>query len=152
RNYQMVAPYGHSITKQLADSYLCSDGESISNSPLFMGYENLEKEKQNRDPRFYQTIATPSEIWLIEKGGKIRYWDEVYSDLNSSARNNSPSGYINQKGYNPIEEYHVSQYEETPSILYRYAEVLLNFAEAKAELGQITQTDIDISIKKLRDR
>src|SRR5690606_17675126 len=34
----------------------------------------------------------------------------------------------------------------------RYAEVLLNYAEAKAELGTITQTDIDKSIKLLRDR
>jgi hypothetical protein len=46
----------------------------------------------------------------------------------------------------------VPQYEETPGIIYRYAEVLLNFAEAKAELGTITQDDIDKSIKKLRDR
>lgn len=152
RNYRMVSPQGTSITKQLADSYLCIDGESISNSPFFMGYENLEKEKQNRDPRFYQTIATPSDIRLIAKNGKITYWDEVYNNLNSAVRNNSPSGYIIQKGYNPNEEYHVAQYEETPSILYRYAEVLLNYAEAKAELGQLSQSDIDISIKKLRDR
>ena len=33
-----------------------------------------------------------------------------------------------------------------------YAEVLLNYAEAKAELGTITQADIDLSIKPLRDR
>src|SRR5690606_35052929 len=40
----------------------------------------------------------------------------------------------------------------SPGIIYRYAEALLNYAEAKAELGDITQDDIDISIKKLRDR
>jgi hypothetical protein len=43
-------------------------------------------------------------------------------------------------------------FEETPSIQYRYAEVLLNYIEAKAELGQITQAEIDKTIKKLRDR
>ena len=37
-------------------------------------------------------------------------------------------------------------------ILFRAAEVYLNFAEAKAELGSITQADIDRSIKLLRDR
>ena len=36
--------------------------------------------------------------------------------------------------------------------VFRYAEVLLNFAEAKAELGTITQDDIDRSIKLLRNR
>ena len=34
----------------------------------------------------------------------------------------------------------------------RYAEVLLNFAEAKAELGSITQDDINQSINLLRTR
>jgi hypothetical protein len=36
--------------------------------------------------------------------------------------------------------------------IFRYAEVLLNFAEAKAERGTLTQSDIDRSIKHLRDR
>src|SRR5690606_21625921 len=40
----------------------------------------------------------------------------------------------------------------TGKILFRYAEALLNYAEAKAELGTLTQTDLDISINKLRDR
>src|SRR5690606_32689045 len=37
-------------------------------------------------------------------------------------------------------------------IIFRYAEALLIFAEAKAELGTLTQTDLDESINKLRDR
>ena len=37
-------------------------------------------------------------------------------------------------------------------IIMRYAEVLLIYAEAKAELGTITQADLDISINKLRAR
>ena len=37
-------------------------------------------------------------------------------------------------------------------IAFRYAEVLLNFAEAKAELGELTQNDLNISIKYIRDR
>jgi hypothetical protein len=34
----------------------------------------------------------------------------------------------------------------------RYAEILLNYAEAKAALGNITQADLDKSINLLRDR
>jgi hypothetical protein len=41
---------------------------------------------------------------------------------------------------------------ETASIIFRYAEALLNYAEAKAELGTLTQADVDISINKLRER
>ncbi len=40
----------------------------------------------------------------------------------------------------------------TDAPIIRYGEVLLNFAEAKAELGTITQGDIDNSINLLRDR
>ncbi|MCD7795652.1 MAG: RagB/SusD family nutrient uptake outer membrane protein, partial [Alistipes sp.] len=36
--------------------------------------------------------------------------------------------------------------------VYRYAEVLLNYAEAKAELGTLTQADLDISVNEIRDR
>jgi hypothetical protein len=42
--------------------------------------------------------------------------------------------------------------EDEPIIIFDYAEALLNYAEAKAELGTITQADIDMSIKPLRDR
>lgn len=152
RNIRMEAPLGRSITKTLADAYLCTDGKPIAASPLFGGYENIRKEVINRDPRFSQTIAPPEDVWKIFADGKIQYWEEAYARLNSTADYNSPGGYIIQKGYNPNMVYHVQQYEETPSILYRYAEALLNYAEAKAELGTITQQDIDISIKKLRER
>jgi hypothetical protein len=36
--------------------------------------------------------------------------------------------------------------------LFRTAEVYLNYAEAKSELGTLTQSDIDLTIKPLRDR
>lgn len=35
---------------------------------------------------------------------------------------------------------------------FRYGEVLLNFAEAKAELGTLTQADLDKSVNKIRER
>src|SRR5690606_38666783 len=41
-------------------------------------------------------------------------------------------------------------YNDLP--VFRYAEVLPNYAEAKAELGTLTHADVDISIKLLRDR
>jgi len=152
QNYHRARSNGNSITKQLADSYLCSDGNPITGNPLFMGYATLSDEKQNRDPRFFQTIATPEDIWKINEDGTVQYWSEFYSLLNSNSEHRSPGGYIRQKGYDPHVIYHDIRYEETPEIIYRYAEVLLNYAEAKAELGTISQNDIDKSIKKLRDR
>lgn len=152
-NHQGEWPYDHSYTKELADSYLCTDGQPISVSPLFQGYDSLKFEIQNRDPRFSLTFANPDIPWFIFDDGSTFTWGElVYELINTSAQYNSPAGYVNRKGYNPLKVYHVPQYEETPGIIYRYVEVLLNYAEAKAELGTISQGDIDISIKKLRDR
>jgi hypothetical protein len=152
RNFRMELPTGNTITKQLADSYLCTDGKPITVSPLFNGYSTIKIEGQNRDPRFFQTIASPDEVWKITEGAPIKYWKEVYDKLNSGGDYNAPTGYIVLKGYNPNMIFHLQQYEETPSIVYRYAEVLLNYAEAKAELGTLTQDDINNTIKKLRDR
>lgn len=152
RNHRMALPSSNSITKQLADSYLCSDGLPISVSPLFEGHESLRDEMKNRDPRFFQNIATHDEVWRIHRDGRVEYWGQVYDNLNANAAHNSPGGYINIKGYNPDMNYHVQQYEESPGIIYRYAEALLNYAEAKAELGTIVQGDLDISVNKLRSR
>lgn len=41
---------------------------------------------------------------------------------------------------------------DRPAIILRYAEALLIYAEARAELGEITQSYLDITINKLRDR
>jgi len=152
RNFRMETPTGKTITKQLADAYLAIDGAPISLSPLFEGHGSLEDEMQNRDPRFYQTIATPDQVWRIHEDGEVEYWSEVYDNLNTSSDLNAPTGYVIQKGYNPDMRFHTQQYEETPSILYRYGEVLLNYAEAMAELGELSQDDLDNTVNQLRER
>ena len=37
-------------------------------------------------------------------------------------------------------------------IIFRAAEVMLNYAEALADAGTLTQEDLDLSVNKLRDR
>ena len=152
RNYRQRTPNEHSQTKELADSYLSIDGKPISVSPDFKGFANIGLEMQNRDPRFFQTFGMPGIPWTIDLDGTVTNYDALYAILNQGVEQYSPSGYVLRKGYDDRKQYHIPQYEETPGIIYRYAEVLLNFAEAKAELGTITQDDIDKSIKKLRDR
>ena len=151
-NYMQQFPYEHSISKYLADSYLSSDGDPISVSPLFGGYETYEDEYTNRDPRFHQTIAVPESVWRISPDGDEELYSELFALLNTGSMYNSPGAYVIRKGYDARVIYHTPQYEETPGIIYRYGEVLLNYAEAKAELGSITQTDLDQSINLLRDR
>ena len=61
-------------------------------------------------------------------------------------------GYQLYKGTN-LDPLQRGTYDGTiAAIIFRYAEVLLNYAEAKAELGTLTATDLDLSINKLRAR
>lgn len=151
-NYRQRTPNEHSQTKELADSYLCTDGKPITGNPLFKGFDNISLEMQNRDPRFVQTFGMPGYLWIDKANGVTTNYDALYSILNQGIEQYSPTGYVLRKGYDAREIYQIPQYEETPAIVYRYGEVLLNFAEAKAESGTITQDDIDNSINKLRDR
>mgnify|MGYP001546711124 FL=1 len=150
RNYRMEYPNGSSFTKGLADSYLCTDGKPISGNALFQGYNDIKTEMMNRDPRFSQTIFSPDDPWEI--ASTVKTWNVVYTALNSNTQYYAPSGYVLRKTYDPLMTNHSLNFEETPAIHFRYAEVLLSFAEAKAELGTITQTDLDNSIGLLRAR
>ena len=153
RNYELLYPRERGFTKQLADAYLCKDGLPISVSPLYRGDKTIADEAIDRDPRFKQQIFTPDAPWQIDPSGNIRYYSDAMQIINNGTnQNNCPTGYQNRKWYNPYTQYHSQNYEENPLIHYRYAEVLLNYAEAKAELGTLVQADLDISINKLRDR
>ncbi len=139
------------ITKSFADDYLCTDGKPISKSPLFLGYDSLSLEASNRDPRFAQTIFLPGDIRSTNRPGGAA--DLIFDKppIDQVGQWRATTGYCLYKGVDP--EY--SQQEGAGwmgSIIFRYAEVLLIYAEAQAELGIITQTDIDKTVNQLRDR
>ena len=62
------------------------------------------------------------------------------------------TGYHIIKTFDPVDAYRSYNSSQTPAIIMRYGEVLLIYAEAMAELGTITQGDLDMSINLLRDR
>ena len=124
------------VNRSVINSYLKTDGTRFTDNPNYLTMQWYE-EMQDRDPRLSQTIRTPGFKPFGFEG--------------------APGGFANTvTGYVCI-KYLV----DVPNILtpcfnafsiFRYAEVLLNYAEAKAELGEITQADIDKTIKLLRDR
>lgn len=72
---------------------------------------------------------------------------------------NQEGGRKSETGYHIIKVYNVNDLlgkafntAEMPAIILRFGEALLIYAEAKAELGTITQEDLDRTINKLRDR
>ena len=139
--YRMTAPtqgrWG--LTKNLVNSYLMADGSPFTDQK---GYETMGfyEEMQNRDPRLTQTTAGPD----------YKTYDS--DKLEPVNLNITRTGYRVIKGLPPKGEQWGAGGSYNDVILFRYAGALLIYAEAKAELGTLTQGDLDISINKLRDR
>lgn len=137
--YTITSSYGKpGLDKDLVNSYLMKDGTPFTSKANYDKMGLLEEVK-DRDPRLSQTIRTPGYKRI---GG---------NSLIAPNFGNSVTGYqlIKFVGDVKYDSYNVS---ENDMPIFRYAEVLLNYAEAKAELGLINQADIDASIKLLRER
>jgi hypothetical protein len=130
------------MTKKMVDSYLMADGTRFTDKP---GWDLLKfaDEVAGRDPRLAQTIRTPGYVWKDDKSGKKRG-----PEFGNTITGYQPIKFAMPSGYNA--EFSESSYNDIP--VFRYAEVLLNYAEAKAELGTLTQDDLDKSINLIRDR
>jgi hypothetical protein len=126
------------MLKNIANMYLMQDGTPFTNQA---GWETMQlaQESVNRDKRFAQTVRTP---------GYVRIGETAQSAPNLAAC---------ETGYQLIKYLQSSKYDSYNTStndmpLFRTAEVYLNYAEAKAELGTLTQSDIDLTIKPLRTR
>jgi hypothetical protein len=140
------------IARSLIDSYLCTDGKPVSVSPQFMGYDSLEAEVRNRDPRLGQSIFMKGYDQTINSPGGSADIKFIKPTIDLTGQFRATTGYCIYKGVNPEYTQHLSSGGTMGSIILRYTEALLIFAEAKAELGTITQNDIDITINVIRDR
>ena len=138
-------PNAHGLTQDLTRYYLCTDGLPTAVSPLFVGDSILSLVEVNRDPRLAQTIMVPGDIRRIDGTDTTIY---EYPNLYGTG-----TGYESQK----FRMIHVDpavgpENHNVDYIFFRFAEALLIYAEAKGELGTITQADVDITINQLRDR
>jgi hypothetical protein len=133
------------VSKDLIEDFLCDDGLPIALSPRYKGDDSAAMEFQNRDPRLRNMIDNrflPSNM----NGGSL------VSNYLSPVSSSAPTGYLAYKFKSPITRQNEANQTTYDMFVFRYAEVLLNYAEALAELGTITQTDIDNSINLLRAR
>lgn len=146
---------GPGYTKDFVENFLCKDGKPIGVSPLYQGDETLDDEMTNRDPRMYQIIDNIHRPYQIQKDGTKSY-NHAYNDLKASgpdvSASGSVTGYANVKWTSANPDQWIAANSTFDWFIYRYAEVLLNYAEAKYELGELDQTVLDQTINKLRDR
>lgn len=140
------------LTQKLVESYLCIDGKPISISPLYKGDKSLKKIKENRDKRLLWTMAFPNwPLQILAGNDTLTKFSKPPIDQ-SSLEIKCTSGYQIYKGVDPYTDNKPQFVGEIACVSFRFAEALLNYAEAVAELGTINQIDIDVTINKLRDR
>lgn len=141
------------ISRKMANMYLCSDGLPIEKSSKFQGYEKMTSEWANRDNRMRYTMSRPGDAFFNNSNPRTEWTvEEVEAAAAASPfRPTSNTRYFAQKW--ATERGVESRYESYDYPIIRYAEVLLNYAEATYELTeQISDNDLDISLNLVRCR
>lgn len=136
-NSVVFGDYEQAPAKDLIQTYLMKDGTRFTSLP---NYDRLGfvKEFENRDPRLAQTVAYPGWIRVPDATPYIQRLNKNFT------------GYHQLKGYVNSTDNNTLNGVDFP--VYRYAEVLLNYAEALAETGVLTQSQLDQSVNLLRKR
>jgi hypothetical protein len=113
-------------SQNLVDCYRMKSGKKTDDDPEY----NPANPYENRDPRLLKTIIVNNSTW---KSRRVEIWDGGLDGL--------PKQYATETGYY-LKKYVVESVNLDPSytttarhlvVLFRYAEVLLNYAEAMNE-------------------
>ncbi|GGE52310.1 putative outer membrane starch-binding protein [Pedobacter psychrotolerans] len=146
---------GYNPTRKMADLYLDKNGLPITSpGTVFQGYQTFVSEFQDRDPRMTMTMIIPGTLTnrVFNSVTKVANWPD-------NPQRNFNTGYILYKYMSEDAAANNSGRLGTASLfdfdkhIIRYAEILLNYAEAVYEKnGSITDVDLDLSLNKLRDR
>ena len=130
-------------TRKFVASYLMKDGTRFTDIP---GWQTMQfvDEMKDRDPRLSQSIRGLNYH-------RIGATAILPADLTLSITGYHPIKFVGESmmGSINMDKNNMSS-NDLPE--YRYATVLLNLAEAKAELETLTQSDLDKTINALRKR
>ena len=140
-SYNLWRSSNNTPTRAIVDAFLCEDGLSIDKSNLFEGYKTPISEFQRRDPRMVATLLVPTV--------DVSHEEKPYTP--SFGNGTSMTGYVWKKM--AVKEDAIALESDLDAIIIRYAETLLNYAEACYELeNKISDDDLNISINMLRER
>lgn len=167
RHDETLNPIGKNITKEclanaqqiaqkFAALYLCQDGLPIEKSSLYLFKVDgiIAHEYQNRDNRMLYTLCVPGGYYWSNENSRVNWTSDAADKASASIKGYSPangSGYANQKWAAERKVQTNSEGYDYPVI--RYAEVLLNYAEAVYERDDaISDDDLNISLNLVRNR
>lgn len=142
-------------TREMVDAYECRDGKPIDESPLY----NPKEPFKNRDPRLTASIVEFGTQWLGYTYQPHPDSTTIFSskenrrvsnlDTRAVAAFASFTGFLWKKGVD--QSWADKRSEDNDAILFRFAEVLLTYAEAKIELNEIDASVLN-AINQVRAR
>lgn len=139
---------GNRPTQEVVQTFPMKDGKAINDPGSAYRY-NATYYWQNRDPRFQQTIAYNGSVWELgmagRQPGRIQ-WTFVGSEQNSP----TPTGYYVRKAVDENQSGIQAFNSSTDWIELRYAEVLLNLAEAANETGKTDEAYTELKAIRAR--
>ncbi len=138
-------------TKRMIETWLTADGKIWDPTSV----NKYEEVFENRDPRMKQSLLPPNTPWEGRKDGNPNNTNNAlftYPKLSNDKDGcMTYSGYYIYKYVEPTKVGQVGQ-DDNDIIFFRYAEVLLNYVEAREQAGGITQATLDSTINRLRNR
>ena len=138
-------------TKRMIETWLTADGKIWDPTSV----NKYEEVFENRDPRMKQSLLPPNTPWEGRKDGNPNNTNNAlftYPKLSNDKDGcMTYSGYYIYKYVEPTKVGQVGQ-DDNDIIFFRYAEVLLNYVEAREQMGSITQATLDSTINQLRNR
>jgi hypothetical protein len=144
-------------TQELVDDYIMKNGKAIHEAGS--GYDEANP-YVNRDPRFAATIVYHGYQWKKGNGTTSTIYIKPGSSKEAGAsnldeyagpgQNSTGTGYYLRKYFDPTAPAGIQA--GLNIILMRYADILLMYAEAKNEQGQMNQEIWNKTIRPLRQR
>ena len=168
RHDEILNPIGQNITQEtfanvqhvsrkFANMYLTQNGLPVDHpsNTQFQGYATMTSEYVNRDNRMKYTLMPPKRAYWRNTSPRVTWIGDAADRASAAFTSYIPgtggSGYNNQKW--AAERAVPDRAEGYDYPIIRYAEVLLNYAEAVYERDNaISDADLNISLNLVRNR
>ena len=142
--YSLLATQGRpGVTRKVVCLYQMTDGSNFTDR---QGWQTMQfaEEMQDRDPRLAQTVRGLGYT-------RIGQTEVLAPDFSACVTGYQPVKFVQEPTASGGQ---VDRNDRSTNDLpvYRYAEALLNYAEARAELETLTQDDLDITVNDIRSR
>ncbi len=166
KEYNASAGIGHNVTyyacqgggqigvsASLVDDYLTIDGKPFTGNAKLEAKRTYGSElsPELRDPRLSQTVFMPGQ--QIRNDGTLYAWPPL--DATNYHQNTTGYSILKYEEFNTSNSaaYTTANRSQAPAIQVRYADILLNYAEALAELdGANNASEIQKALHPLRVR